>query len=114
MQAMQLVQVTRLCASTSSIASGWTMQFNDAPVRQPAPLAGPTHSRGPLFETHSVAAIAGQGNITTGSQSIDQLLGGGIKTGLVTGVSGPAGSGKSQLCQTLAITCQLHHSGGTV
>jgi RecA/RadA recombinase len=39
--------------------------------------------------------------IHTGSISIDRLLGGGIRTGIVTDIYGQNGAGKSQLCFTL-------------
>jgi len=44
---------------------------------------------------------------TTGSRSLDILLGGGIEIKALTEVIGAYGSGKSQLCHTLAVTCQL-------
>lgn len=43
--------------------------------------------------------------VSTGSQSLDSLLGGGIQPGMVTDVYGEAGSGKSQLCFTLCANC---------
>jgi RecA/RadA recombinase len=39
--------------------------------------------------------------IPTGSLLLDRLLGGGIRTGLLTDIYGPSGSGKSQLCFSL-------------
>jgi DNA repair protein RAD51 len=45
--------------------------------------------------------------ITTGSKELDKLLGGGIETGSITEVFGEFRTGKSQLCHTLAVTCQL-------
>lgn len=45
--------------------------------------------------------------ITTGSRALDTLLEGGIESGSITELFGEAKSGKSQLCHTLAITCQL-------
>ena len=39
--------------------------------------------------------------ISTGSKSIDSLLGGGVHTGMITDFYGESGSGKSQLCFTL-------------
>nr|CAG8549377.1 7746_t:CDS:2 [Entrophospora candida] len=45
--------------------------------------------------------------ITTGSNQLDNLLGGGIETGSITEIFGEFRTGKSQLCHTLAITCQL-------
>jgi RecA/RadA recombinase len=41
--------------------------------------------------------------ISTGSLSLDRLLGGGIRTGLVTDIYGPSGTGKSQLCFSLCV-----------
>ncbi|KAK4976613.1 RecA recombinase Rhp51 [Elasticomyces elasticus] len=46
-------------------------------------------------------------SITTGSKSLDTLLAGGIETGSITEVFGEFRTGKSQLCHTLAVTCQL-------
>lgn len=45
--------------------------------------------------------------LTTGSKELDKLLGGGIETGSITELFGEFRSGKSQLCHTLAVTCQL-------
>jgi RecA/RadA recombinase len=44
-------------------------------------------------------------HISTGSKALDALLGGGIRTGMLTDVYGPEGSGKSQLCFTLCANC---------
>jgi DNA repair protein RAD51 len=45
--------------------------------------------------------------ISTGSQELDKLLGGGIETGSITELFGEFRTGKSQLCHTLAVICQL-------
>ena len=45
--------------------------------------------------------------ITTGSKELDKLLGGGFETGSITEMFGEFRSGKSQVCHTLAVTCQL-------
>ncbi len=45
--------------------------------------------------------------ITTGSKNLDNLLKGGIATGAVTEFYGEFGSGKTQLCHTLAVNVQL-------
>jgi DNA repair protein RadA len=50
--------------------------------------------------------------ITTGSESFDELLGGGIETQSITESYGEFGSGKSQLAMMLAITCQLPKKDG--
>ena len=46
--------------------------------------------------------------IHTGSISIDRLLGGGIRTGIVTDIYGQNGAGKSQLCFTLCANHAKH------
>ncbi|XP_077321023.1 DNA repair protein RAD51 homolog 1 isoform X2 [Lithobates pipiens] len=45
--------------------------------------------------------------ITTGSKELDKLLQGGIETGSITEMFGEFRTGKTQLCHTLAVTCQL-------
>ncbi|EPR64493.1 DNA repair protein RAD51, putative [Toxoplasma gondii ME49] len=44
---------------------------------------------------------------TTGSVQLDSLLKGGIETGNLTELFGEFRTGKTQLCHTLAVTCQL-------
>ena len=65
--------------------------------------------------------------LTTGSKELDKLLGGlcnyrgergvytcevytagGVETGSITEVFGEFRTGKTQLCHTLAVTCQVH------
>lgn len=46
-------------------------------------------------------------SLTTGSRELDKLLGGGIETGSVTEIFGEFRTGKTQLCHTLAVTCQV-------
>ncbi|KAA8583412.1 hypothetical protein FQN60_015958 [Etheostoma spectabile] len=52
--------------------------------------------------------------ISTGSKELDKLLQGGIETGSITELFGEFRTGKTQLCHTLAVTCQLpiDHGGG--
>lgn len=45
--------------------------------------------------------------ITTGSSDLDKLLGGGIETGSITELFGEFRTGKTQLCHTLAVSCQV-------
>ncbi|XP_046402035.1 DNA repair protein RAD51 homolog A [Ischnura elegans] len=45
--------------------------------------------------------------LTTGSKELDRLLSGGIETGSITELFGEFRTGKTQLCHTLAVTCQL-------
>lgn len=52
------------------------------------------------------------GKITTGSKSLDTLLGGGIETQSICEAHGAFGSGKSQLAHQLAITVQLPKEKG--
>jgi len=44
---------------------------------------------------------------TTGSRTLDALLGGGVETRAITEFVGPYGSGKTQICLTLSVTAQL-------
>lgn len=46
-------------------------------------------------------------SITTGSKQLDTLLAGGVQTGSITEIFGEFQTGKSQICHTLAVTCQL-------
>ena len=50
--------------------------------------------------------------LTTGSSELDKLLGGGIETGSITEMFGEFRTGKTQLCHTLAVTCQLPIENG--
>ena len=52
--------------------------------------------------------------LTTGSKELDKLLGGGIETGSITEIFGEFRTGKTQLCHTLCVTCQipLEQGGG--
>jgi len=46
-------------------------------------------------------------HLTTGSKALDNLLEGGIETGSITEIFGEFRTGKTQLCMTLCVTCQL-------
>ena len=45
--------------------------------------------------------------LTTGSVELDKLLEGGIETGSLTELFGEFRTGKTQLCHTLCVTCQM-------
>lgn len=45
--------------------------------------------------------------LTTGSAQLDRILGGGIETGQITEMFGEFRCGKTQLCHTLCVACQL-------
>jgi len=45
--------------------------------------------------------------VSTGSKNLDTLLGGGIETGSITELFGEFRTGKSQICHTLALSCQM-------
>lgn len=45
--------------------------------------------------------------LSTGSRDLDELLGGGFETGSITELYGEFRTGKTALCHTLAVTCQL-------
>lgn len=50
--------------------------------------------------------------ITTGSTTLDTLLGGGIETGSITELYGEFRTGKTQICHTLAVAAQLPRDMG--
>jgi len=50
--------------------------------------------------------------LTTGSVELDKLLEGGIETGSLTEIFGEFRTGKTQLCHTLCVTCQMAVTDG--
>lgn len=50
--------------------------------------------------------------ISTGTKSLDDLLGGGIETQAVTEIYGEYGTGKTQICHTLCVMVQLPKDKG--
>ena len=50
--------------------------------------------------------------ITTGSSDLDTLLKGGFEAGSITEMYGEFRTGKTQLCHTLCVTCQLPTKDG--
>lgn len=50
--------------------------------------------------------------LSTGSKELDTLLGGGIETGSITEIFGEFRTGKTQLCHTLAVVCQMSFEHG--
>jgi len=51
-----------------------------------------------------------ESSLSTGSLSLDKMLGGGLRGGVVTEVFGHPGTGKTQLCLTVAVTSLLTSS----
>lgn len=50
--------------------------------------------------------------ISTGSTALDSVLGGGVETGSITELFGEFRTGKTQICHTLCVTCQLSKKEG--
>jgi len=50
--------------------------------------------------------------ITTGSSRLDEILGGGVEGNSITEVYGEFRTGKSQVCHTMAVACQLPREMG--
>lgn len=50
--------------------------------------------------------------LSTGATELDKLLEGGIETGSITEVFGEFRTGKTQLCHTLCVTCQMPCDNG--
>lgn len=53
--------------------------------------------------------------ITTGSQALNDILGGGVETKSLTEIYGEFRTGKTQLCMTLCVTtqCPIEDGGGS-
>ena len=51
-------------------------------------------------------------HIRTGAESVDAILDGGVQTRCLTEIYGEWRTGKTQLCHTLAVTCQLELKDG--
>lgn len=45
--------------------------------------------------------------ITTGSSDLDSIIGGGVESGFITEIFGESNTGKTQLSETLSVTCQV-------
>lgn len=60
-----------------------------------------------LTATNFLAMRQRMALITTGCGALDAILKGGIETGGITEIFGEFRTGKSQLCHTLAVSCQL-------
>lgn len=52
--------------------------------------------------------------LSTGSRELDKLLGGGFETGSITEIFGEFRTGKTQICHTLAVTCQVNITFSTL
>ena len=50
--------------------------------------------------------------LSTGATALDALLGGGIETGSITELFGEFRTGKTQICHTLCVTCQMGSDQG--
>ena len=50
--------------------------------------------------------------ISTGAAAVDAILAGGVETKCITEVYGEYRTGKTQLCHTLCVTCQLPPASG--
>ena len=50
--------------------------------------------------------------ISSGSKALDDILGGGFEGGSITEIYGEYRTGKTQLCHTLCVTCQLPRENG--
>ncbi|KAI6162138.1 Rad51-domain-containing protein [Pisolithus thermaeus] len=69
-----------------------------------------------LAEAHKIVPLGFQSATEVHARrselQLDALLGGGIETGAITELFGEFRTGKSQLCHTLSVTCQLPVSMG--
>jgi DNA repair protein RadA len=68
----------------------------------------------PMFKSGLEAKVEDDGieRITTGTNALDKLFGGGLETGATTEVYGEFGCGKTQFCHTMATRVQLPKDQG--
>lgn len=64
-------------------------------------------SRGYITGKQLHSELAERTRLTTGSTELDTLLGGGIESETTTEIIGEKGTGKTQICHTLAVLAQL-------
>jgi DNA repair protein RAD51 len=57
--------------------------------------------------TEHAEARAGVAFVTTGSKELNSIMQGGFETGSITELFGEFRTGKTQLCHTICVTCQL-------
>lgn len=75
----------------------------------PVEMNSLTHNAVPLPALQRQREIL---KVTSGCQAVDQVLGGGFETRSITEMYGEFRSGKTQLCLTLCVTCQLPVENG--
>lgn len=81
--------------------------MSDAKVAKIKELA---HKYVPMGFTSAQEVLQQRGDLlrlTTGCKAVDEILGGGLETGSITEIYGEYRCGKTQLCHTLCVTCQL-------
>lgn len=83
--------------------------FTEARVEKIREAARKLDSRGNSFKTGLEAKDRRRAiiRVTTGSNALDSILGGGVETGSITELFGEFRTGKTQLAHTLCVTCQL-------
>lgn len=81
-----------------------------APLTDSCPSSTAAHKYVPTGFTTANQILQQRGEIiklTTGSKALDEIMGGGLETGSITELYGEFRCGKTQLCHTLCVTCQL-------
>lgn len=81
--------------------------LSDAKVEKLITAAAKHVPMGFTTATHMQEARKHIINITTGSKELDAILEGGIESGSLTEIYGEFRTGKTQICHTLCVTCQL-------
>lgn len=86
----------RVCAPRACVPRGWDSQD----LRELQYLAASQHAAPPVSAATLLdTALANRLTISTGCRTIDDMLGGGLRTGEVVEIAGPPGSGKTQVRQ---------------
>uniref|UniRef100_A0A166C187 DNA repair protein RAD51 homolog n=1 Tax=Daucus carota subsp. sativus TaxID=79200 RepID=A0A166C187_DAUCS len=95
----KIVEAGMLCFSSVVLLYNFPVAFSDLPSKL-VPMG--FTSAGQLHAQREEIIL-----LTTGSKELDKVLEGGVETGSITEIYGEFRCGKTQLCHTLCVTCQL-------
>ena len=86
--------------------------ISDAKIEKLQEAAGKVEATGFITGTDVLMKRQNLTRISTGSKSLDELLGGGVESMAITEIFGEFRTGKTQVCHTMCVTAQLPKSQG--
>ncbi|KAA8894980.1 P-loop containing nucleoside triphosphate hydrolase protein [Sphaerosporella brunnea] len=103
---LDAIDISRRCTTPHSVAPS-LLEIKRYITHLSSALNGDiAHHSGPEISTQSSQYL------TTGDETLDTLLNGGVRVGGITEFVGESGAGKTQFLLTLLLTCQLPSSQG--